>query len=100
MSGLGNLLETSPDLRWMIEVLTQDWLCERGAHTIINVHCVLNRADGCEEGRGLVDSVIVSVAGASGCRNKQPRAPMPPGSPDLAYDDIRSDFYQMGIHSL
>lgn len=68
MSGLGNLLETSPDLRWMIEVLTQDWLCERGAHTIISAHCVLNRADGCEEGRGLVDSVIVSMAGASGCQ--------------------------------
>lgn len=66
MSGLGNLLETSPNLRWMIEVLTQAWLCERGAQTIINVHCVLNRANGCEEGRGLVDSVIVSVAGASG----------------------------------
>lgn len=36
----------------------------RSAHTIMNVHCVLNRADGCEKGRGPVGSVTVSVAGA------------------------------------
>lgn len=49
MSGLGILLETSPDLRYIIEVLTLSWPFVRGTCTILNVFCVLISVDACEK---------------------------------------------------